>query len=401
MVINRDKVLDVFAVLWIILSSNSLVYCILNMRMSMAVLGAIAILYLLKNGCVNKKNFNICVTICSIVALNLLINYEYTSINENIFILLIRLFSLMIIMSNISSERFMEYFVKILLVLSVISIVCFGFSVMWGNMTLPFQTTITYNGKYYIYTFYHTLGRWKIFERNAGIFWEPGGFQIFLNFALLFLLVKPRLFLEKWSMRQYIVSIVVIVATILTTMSTTGFICMALVLIIGILHGDTDTRTKRILTLVIILALVVFAIVENQMGIIQSKAIDQEGSFDTRYNDTIVSFSLGLDRLFGYGYANTYTPNVLASNGVTDNSNGLGGFMICFGLPLTIVYLVYTWFRMKHLLEAKTLESILEIAVYIMFIMTENVYAITLFLSFLFVWNESEQEELEYYNEGD
>lgn len=387
--------LNIFAILWIILSSNTLVYCILNMKLCMAVLGGIAAVYLYKCPYITKKNGYIFISIASIVAINLIINVKYSSINENTIILAIRLFSLAVIMSNVSEKDFMFYYVKILLIFSIVSIVCFIFTMVLPGEDLPLQRTITHNGKYYIYTFYYTIGRWKAFGRNSGIFWEPGGYQIYLNFALLILLTKLQFFLQRWKKRNCIIAIAIIVATVLTTMSTTGFICLAVVLLIGILHGDSDSNTKRMLLIVVALALISFISVEGKLGIIESKAINQEGSFSTRYNDTVVSLSLGMSRVFGYGYANTYTTSILESNDVMNNSSGLGGFIVCFGVPLAFVYLGYVYYRLKNMFSLRSIESFLVLILFLLFIMSENIYQITLFLSFLFVWNDTSIEVIE------
>lgn len=394
--VEEKKMLSIIAVLWIILSSVSLVYCVFNMKLCMAILGLITFAFVCHNRCIKKNNFYVFATVISIVFFNILINHKYTPspvYNEEFAIMLIRCAFLAVIMSNISRDDFFHYYVSIMVVLSVVSLISFALTMM--GVRLPFQREVVHNSKYYIYTFYHTLGRWEISDRNCGIFWEPGGYQIFLNFALLFLLTNGQLFFKKWGKNKVVISIILLISTILTTMSTTGFLCLALVLAIGILHRDGDKKIKRKLLLLIAISALVFIFVELNTGIIESKLINQEGSFATRFNDTIVSFKVGFSRLFGYGYGNTYTPTILASYGVTDNSNGLGSIMVSFGAPLTVLYLSYIYMRLKNLCQLSMLESILAFVLFLLFVMSESVCTATLFLVFLFFWkNESKQKSI-------
>lgn len=380
--------LSFISILWIILSSNSLVYCIFNMKLCMAVLGIIAVLFLLMNKHVSRDNFYVFTAIVIVVLLNLLFNFKYTDLNEAIIILMIRCVCLMIIMSNIDRDEFVDNYVTIMAVMCIVSLICFILTRQ--GVTLPFQRTITFKNKYYIYTFYHTLGRWSIQERNCGIFWEPGGYQIFLNYGLLMLITDSTRIIHKFSIKRYIFMIAIFAATIMTTLSTTGFICFALILSIGVLHQNGDKKIKGALLALIAAALIAFLIIENNLGIIESKAINQEGSFGTRYNDTMVSFEIGLRRVLGYGYGNTYSPTVLMARGVTDNSSGLGSLLVYFGVIITGIYLIYVCFKLKKMFGMTFIESILAFIVFVLFIMSENVFPITLFVSILFFWKNEQ-----------
>lgn len=383
--------LSFVSILWIILSSNSLVYCIFNMKLCMAVLSLLAISFLLINTYISRENLYVFIGIVAIVFLNLLFNLKYTTLNEAIIILLIRCVCLMIIMSNINRDEFVDNYITIMAVMCIISLICFILTQQ--GVTLPFQKTITFKNKYYIYTFYHTLGRWNILERNCGVFWEPGGYQIFLNYGLLMLMTDSTRIINKFGLKKYIFVVVAFVSTIMTTLSTTGFICFALILSIGVLHQSGNKKIKGALLVLIAVSLGVFLIIENNLGIIESKAINQEGSFGTRYNDTIVSFELGLKRVLGYGYGNTYSPTVLMARGVTDNSSGLGSLLVYFGVIVTGLYLIYIWFKLKKMFNMTLIESILAFVVFVLFIMSENVFPITLFVSILFFWKHEQPTE--------
>ena len=390
---TRKKYLDLFAVLWIILSSNSLVFCIFNMKLSMAILGGIAVIYLLTQNGIKKINIGVFVIIFAILVLNLNLNIKYTTLSEDLIIIAIKCFSMAVIMSGINKDDFIDKYVCILIVLSIISIICFAWISLFPGVRLPFQSEIVHKNKRYFYTFYYTLGRWQIWDRNSGIFWEPGGYQIFLNFALLFLFTHSSLFFKKWTVKKYVIYTSILIGAVLTTLSTTAYICLALVLMIGILNRNGNKNTKRIMMGMVILAAIAFIVVESNTNVIESKAINQEGSFMTRYNDTIISLEVGSHRPFGYGYGNSHSQDLLTRAGVVDNSSGLGSMVASFGFVITIPYLFFIAYRMKKMLSLKKVEIILVMIIFMLFIMTENVYPTTLFIAFLFFWKDEKTSQ--------
>lgn len=74
--------------------------------------------------------------------------------------------------------------------------------------------------------------------RNSGMFWEPGAFQGYLILGLIFLA-----FIKKHIPRkQYVRSLVILIAAVLTTLSTTGYIALVL---IPLLHYDWSAAERN------------------------------------------------------------------------------------------------------------------------------------------------------------
>lgn len=124
----------------------------------------------------------------------------------------------------------MRLYTKVMLAEAAISLISF---VIGDLLSLPLPLlhyeVSSVNGFYL--TPYFTLG-WlniPVFHRNAGMFNEPGSHQIFLNFALLFLMSdEMRMGMSK---KKYRWAIALLIVTILSTLSTTGFICLGVVLL--------------------------------------------------------------------------------------------------------------------------------------------------------------------------
>ncbi len=188
-------------------------------------------------------------------------------------------------------------------------------------------------------------------NRNLGMFWEPGAFQTFINIAFLFEIIQ-----EKPDLK----TIVIFVATIITTFSTTGYIAMAMILFLVFLHKNNmkNESLKTFIAFVfIILAVLVYFYQDFLLDTTRSSVFGKIINFFTRgqfnasggsSSATVRFFAVTkpfeefLQRpLFGWGYEglierteqytltmNTCTfVNWLAVYGVTFGVTMLSGFV--------------------------------------------------------------------------
>ena len=104
--------------------------------------------------------------------------------------------------------------------------------------------------------------------RNCGPFWEPGMFAIFLNIAL---------FLHNIVEKQNLpLCNIILVAALVTTFSTGGYVCGLLVLLLYIIVG----RQNHIVSAVCIVLFIVLAQYFMQLEFIGEKAMDQSEEFE-------------------------------------------------------------------------------------------------------------------------
>ena len=139
------------------------------------------------------------------------------------------------------------------------------------------------NNRYSCYTFYNLFFYLKNTHgfsdlgvelvRNQGVFWEPGVLQIFLN-LLLFII----LFVEKKKGVIYWLTIL----TILTTVSSTGYLIMFVQLILSI-RSDFKKNILFFPVSVFMLVLVYFVTSAN----LSDKIGERSNSFQARYFDLI------------------------------------------------------------------------------------------------------------------
>lgn len=118
------------------------------------------------------------------------------------------------------------------------------------------------------------VGDGSQFVRNWGPFWEPGVFQCYLNIALLFLGIeeiksKPRM--------------LVLIIAIVSTFSTTGFICLGGVLLIILFTEKPTEIQKNKLWIVMLFLIGVAVVIQNSSlrEILFSKFTRTSSSFES------------------------------------------------------------------------------------------------------------------------
>lgn len=131
---------------------------------------------------------------------------------------------------------FQSSYIEVLKILSIISLVGF-FSLTFlpfvSNLLSPFIRYTTGGNPFYnLYIFIFK----PLHFRNMGMFWEPGAFQIFVNIALLFEILKPK---------PSVTNVVVFLITIITTFSTTGYIAIIIVFTLVLLNRSQELKKTK------------------------------------------------------------------------------------------------------------------------------------------------------------
>ncbi len=168
---------------------------------------------------------------------------------------------------------------------TVISFMCiYSLVIFLMNRVFDFTASSTVIGTLYKMWLGQNI---RLYTRNAGPFWEAGIWQIYVNFALLFNLLFQS---EQTSKRRWIRAIIYC-GTILTTLSTTGYIVMAGILLWKMICVMKDVREHRmrifslfLIPVIVIIGLTV--IVSNP--VVSEKFQDDNLSYNRRENDWVV-----------------------------------------------------------------------------------------------------------------
>ena len=340
---RKNSFFTYWIVLWLILFSGSLFFQVLNVRLTMIIIGLALFIFLLSGWKIVFKNLLIGLAWCIFIILNALLTTNYGLDTNSLILQLFRICICVIISSNFSFKNYSKAFVNIMVFESILSIFCFLFQNVLKLGNLPLIEWKQWNSNSYFLTPYYTAG-WLstgLFDRNAGWFLEPGIHQIFLNLSLFFIIsLKPCISRKKFWLKFLILFIAV-----LTTKSTTGYICLLLVISFLLLTKDKGKlHFISLKTFLISAFCIIFALVIINSSVITEKFAGMftgQSSAATRLNDTIVGYSLSLTKpLFGYGLYNTFTNSILNLKGVINISNGFSQLLIGAGIPFGIVYLI-------------------------------------------------------------
>lgn len=391
------EVLEYLCTLMIILSSGSGYFGINRCAPTLYVMLFVSLLLLVF--CKIKRKIFLqngirCIVIMSLIALNLLINYEYSRWDKDFIIFAIRLVSLLIIQSTITGDEFIRKYVQIMAILSIVSLICFSYTMLIGP-NLPGLT----NENNMLCTFYHTVGVNYVYERNAGIFWEAPAHSVFLNLALACTIIRGELFPQK----KRIICMIIFSITIISTLSVFAFFFLGINIVLLLFSGrkrELNNRNKVkskksnrrwvIVSAIFLVMILVYA--ESRYGLIQHKLFNRAGSFGTRYGDTLYTLVVASRRLFtGYGIFNNATSGILSTFNVVNNSNGLAALLMNAGLPLFIVSCVQCVNGIKKFFktENNTICLLILVTLFFLFHFSEHLWTYTLFISFLLRWKDN------------
>lgn len=205
---------------------------------------------------------------------------------------------------------------RCILAIALIAIVSFLYVDIIGTVS-PVSVVTSGDLSYSEYSpFFYEAGMYSTsvlglsFTRLAGPFWEPGVFQIYLNFALY------RLLFFENKRKRFLVLILVCIAL---TMSTTGYLLAAILILLYAIR-KIDSEKGRFLSLVPVtmaILLIAFQLIGSKAGSANSV------SYDLRISDIQVGLNLlAQNPLLGTGYMNEI--QFLATQGLNrGSSNGL------------------------------------------------------------------------------
>lgn len=380
--------LEYIAVTIAVLGMGSLYFQVLRMPIMAAMLLIVAALFLLKKPLLRKSNFILYLCLTGAFVFTSVVNYKNGFYLNDLIIWMVNMIFVMVLQTNMTFREFKKKYVIVISIEAVISLICF----LWVNIlghSLPLMSISANRVNTYYLTPYYTAG-WGnlgIFDRNAGIFTEPGAHQIFLNFALLFLLSDDTHF--GLSKRKYVTSAVILFLTILTTQSTTGYMCLAVVMV-AIVLKRTDRNKHTKLKFLMVIAMVILMIIESQTGIIENKFAGIKtghGSGLTRYMDTYYGYYIAFSRpVFGHGMYMTNQAKYMTPYGINNISNGMASFAIRAGVIITIIFLVMMYKGLKKQFPYGKLFNICVFILYFLCVNSEGLFLNILFLTFIGNW---------------
>ncbi|WP_100401589.1 O-antigen ligase family protein [Bacillus sp. FJAT-42315] len=197
--------------------------------------------------------------------------------------------------------------------------------------------------------------------RNFGIFREPGVYQCFLNFALIF-----ELFFKKTKISVF--TVMILCLSIVTTFSTPGYITAMIVL--GVYFFETKDREsqiaqankKKIAWFVSILAAsgFIFYFMSDNFSYMFTNTVEKltekESSYQGRMVAILANFSFWLEHPIFGGGINAFS--IIKSQmeksfafSTTHNTSTIGALFSTLGAIFSLIFIMglYNLFRQSHL----------------------------------------------------
>ncbi|MFW7410990.1 hypothetical protein [Vagococcus fluvialis] len=160
------------------------------------------------------------------------------------------IFGMAFLMSNLFSfEKISHYFYRVMVFLSVYSIITFFLEIFFKNIFSSFPRIVNTAENTYYNLFFSVIpvDNYGV-PRSYSIFREPG---VFVVFIILSLLLEIYFFEDKSLLKQSL-----LLLALVTTKSTTGYIVVVLIYLGYLLKSSLTTKEKKIKIIFFILSVV-------------------------------------------------------------------------------------------------------------------------------------------------
>ena len=287
-------------------------------------------------------------------------------------------------------NEFLSIYLNLMRVLVLISLAVYFLLVLFPSARNACPvTTYSYNltepVKYYELIVTHMpLTSWGI-ERNYGVFWEPGVFQIYINLALLI-----SLFYKK--VRLLVFDTIVFSIAIITTFSTTGYITILLVFICFLLNKKVSISRRFAISgiAIIIFCYILVGLSGEMEDYVFYKFVAQEdnSSYVSRMYSILGNVNVALrNPIFGVGYSNSdealieYIGRFSAAE--LHQTNTILNYFATFGLFVG-AYVTRLWWKTSRMLGRNSKLAVFIFATLFVMLSGENMIASFFFTILMF-----------------
>lgn len=283
-----------------------------------------------------SKRLSIWCGICSIFLIisAILVRLNVGGIGINAIISLLSSIYIVSLTIAYNKDQFFNRFIITITFLASVSLIFWFFCLLvpsaFENLVPTYNSLMTYrvytdaiNYQEFNYTirglFIYTMR--SVDTRNVGVFTEPGVYQMVLNTGIFIIL-----FMDKFtSLNNKRICLVILIATLCTTQSTTGFIGLTLIFLFYLLSStyssENEVLRKRNILIYLCVGLILLFVDYQFRGgdsILQTTIIDklfpngnvsliENSSSVARVGTIIISIISMIKNPFGIGYTNFYS----------------------------------------------------------------------------------------------
>lgn len=321
--------------------------------------------------------------LCLFISLSVFVffNILRDSTYENYILLLIPIFIAFILTLTYDFKEIIFYFNNLMTFLAIFSLATYFVSIMFPQVIkiLP-MIGFVYDSRVEMHNaFFSVCTLNPTYFRNYGFTWEPGAYSILLCVALFI-----TLFMQKLNKKR----VLIFICTIFTTFSTTGYFCLAIILIVAILRKNISlTKYKKFIFIIIFtLVLMTIFVPKSLLDVTFSKL---DGLFsngesvayttESRLNAIKYPFKAFISSpIIGVGYNNFAYLNKYICDGLAVNTiiNWFACLGLIFGIPCLINYFNCVR-RVSKQIELAIFPTLLVLIFSVLLISTESLLRIS------------------------
>lgn len=313
---SKGSVFEYIVVLSILLASGTTSFNVMHAGITLVGFLCVAVIYALKNKFSIRKLPFFFWAYVTFIFVDYMIHGLEMKLVEHAFCL----GCTTLILLSMDYKRFRRVYLNVIVILVLVSILLqIAYLADLIEPQLQFVGSDSSMG-FYVYAF-HTFGgaKWGLHNQLAGIFWEPGIYQMALNSALL---LNTDLIFNFKKQKYSKIKFLLITIAVLLTQSTTGYLVYGTI-ILGVVLGQDKLKTPRNIAL-ILLGMVASVVVLNS-SVVQDKFSTDNASYLVRMNDNFALLNMIADSpLLGSGvYSETYQKSADFYGMTGAQSNGL------------------------------------------------------------------------------
>lgn len=241
----------------------------------------------------------------------------------------------------VCGKQFIKRFVNTTVFLSVTSLVCYAIS--FTPMEFLLRTVFSVNNASnwmgnvsYGKLIYHYMPG---YERNVGIYSEPGVFQLFLCLALFWVLFGNRDYCSVGKER--VIHLGILILTIITTASTAGYITMLLLFILYFVNRRSISIGGMVAVVVALFCVNLFTMSDIFQEVFVAKMQFSNGQFtggtgNARLASILSDLQHISNNIWGYGFSGSWS-NVSSVHSYDNGSSvGLTSTVNVYGIPISM-----------------------------------------------------------------
>lgn len=291
-----------------------------------------------------------------------------------------------VLFRKIPFDLFVEKYLKLMYFICLFSIpIWFAHHIGWDIWSWAPSSG---DGQYKT-LFFYAVDVYSISGRNNGPFWEPGVFQIYINIAVMFLLFLKEHFSVKY--------LVVFTVVLITTYSTTGYLCFAMLLITYVYNRGKKIKAIHLILLLAFFIAAYLYITTNEelylkvFGKLEANSESSKSAI-IRSNEILFYFQLWISTihnfLFGAGASSAYEQvSILHSvSEATFEGSTQTTFreLASFGLLFTLIKMVL-YYRFCALFTSKVMGRLALFVVMFIMMNTESLVYSMMFNSLFYL----------------